>query len=155
MPIITPYDPCPCNSGKKSKFCCGLDSTKCGLCNKKKNLTQTPCCNNTICDDQNEYVLFSYARNSCSRNHWRLTLCGVHDATGHTGRWQDCEECAEDIETELYVYFGTNEYNFEKLKNPPAYTPTRCHTCSKIIKLGAEGGCMITREGYICERCSA
>jgi hypothetical protein len=154
MPIITPYDQCLCGSGKKSKFCCGLDNTKCGLCNKKKNLTQTFCCNNTICDDHEEYALFSFATNSCEINHLKYTVCGSHYSAGHTGAWQDCKKCLKNWATELYVYYGTNEFNFEKLKNPPAYKPTRCHTCSKIIKLGAEG-CVITHEGYICESCSA
>ena len=31
--------------------------------------TDTPCCNNWICDDEDQYVLFSYAHNSCYRNH--------------------------------------------------------------------------------------
>ncbi len=30
----------------------------------------------------------------------------------------------ESFETEMYVYYGTNEYNFEVLENPPEYEPT-------------------------------
>jgi hypothetical protein len=26
----------------------------------------------------------------------------------------------------VYLWYGTNEYNFEKLPNPPAYEPTKC-----------------------------
>lgn len=48
---------------------------RCGLCGKKKNLTKTDCCGNWICDDEHKYVIFSYARNSCHRNHNRYTLC--------------------------------------------------------------------------------
>src|SRR5581483_11358353 len=105
----------------------------CGLCGKKKRLTQTECCGNWICDDEAQYVLFSYARNSCSRNHRRYTLCGYHDAEAHGGDWKQCEKCRQDMETELYVYHGTNEYNFEKLPNPPAFQPTHCSQCNKVV----------------------
>jgi hypothetical protein len=52
----------------------------------------------------------------------------------------------------MYVYFGTNEYNFEKLLNPPAYKPTHCVKCGKVIKLG-EGGYSRNRSGYTCMDC--
>lgn len=94
---------------------------KCGLCGKTKKLTRTACCGHWICDDEHKYVLFSYARNSCSRNHRRSTLCSYHYTEGHPGSWQTCRKCREDIIPEMYVYYGTNEYNFEKLKNPPKY----------------------------------
>jgi len=74
-------------------------------------------------------TLFSFAHNSCYRNHQRYTLCGAHYAEGHAGRWQDCPHCRELFETEMYVYYGTNEYNFEKLAKPPKYDPTRCAGC--------------------------
>ena len=48
--------------------------------------------------------MFSYARNSYYRNHDRYTLCAYHWHEGHEGRWQDCEACRDDIETEMYVY---------------------------------------------------
>src|SRR5512136_2648141 len=51
---------------------------RCGLCGKTKKLTKTECCNQWICDDEDKYVLFSYATNSCLRNHRRYTLCGYH-----------------------------------------------------------------------------
>ncbi len=126
---------------------------KCGLCGKTKNLTKTDCCGQWICDDEHKYQLFSYARNSCSRNHRRYTLCGYHYAEGHSGTWQTCSNCREDIETEMYVYYGTNEYNFEKLTNPPKYKPTRCAKCKKIIVLG-EGGYSMKGGKYFCMECS-
>lgn len=130
------------------------DGPRCGLCGKMKNLTKTECCGNWICDDEDQYKLFSYARNSCSRNHSRYTLCGYHHAEKHEKKWQDCEECRESFETEMYVWYGTNEYNFEKLLNPPSYEPTHCSKCGIIIKLGTEG---YTESGdeYWCEKCSA
>ena len=126
---------------------------RCGLCGKTENLTKTECCDQWICDDEDKYIMFSYARNSCHRNHRRFTLCGHHHAEGHSGHWKDCPNCREDFVTELYVYYGTNEYNFEKLENPPEYEPTRCVKCNTVISLG-EGGYSVGREGYLCERCT-
>ena len=125
----------------------------CGLCSKTACLVQTECCGHWICDDEDDYVMFSYARNSCHRNHRRLTLCGYHHAEEHEGQWQVCEQCCGDFEAELYVYYGTNEYNFEKLENPPAYEPTTCATCGSAINLGEDG--FSTQGGqYFCEACS-
>jgi len=129
------------------------DRPRCGLCGKTKKLTKTECCGQWICDDEDKYVLFSYARNSCSRNHRRYTLCSYHFSEGHPGHWQDCTKCCKAFDTEMYVYYGTNEYNFEKLRNPPAYKPSRCRRCGKVIKLGTDG-LSITNEGYLCETCS-
>jgi hypothetical protein len=125
----------------------------CGLCGKSGKLRKTECCNQWICDDQEDYVMFSYADNSCYRNHDRYTLCALHYYDGHEGDWKDCKKCRENIsETEMYVWLGTNDYNFEKLPNPPSFKPTRCSKCKKIIKLGEES------VGYIkgkpvCENC--
>jgi formylmethanofuran dehydrogenase subunit E len=53
----------------------------------------------------------------------------------------------------MYVYYGTNEYNFEKLENPPAYEPTRCSQCGGIIVLSQDGYSI--KEGrYWCEECT-
>lgn len=124
----------------------------CSLCGKTGAVIRTDCCNRRICDDEHEYVLFSYARNSCSRNHRRYTLCGYHFAEEHEGRWQDCAKCREAFETELYVWYGTNEYNFEKLAKPPRFRPTFCAGCHRRIRLGTDG--YITGTGkYWCEEC--
>jgi len=52
----------------------------------------------------------------------------------------------------MYVYYGTNEYNFETLPNPPAHEPTRSAKCGKAIEL-AEGGYSRERDGYTCMNC--
>lgn len=129
------------------------DKPRCGLCGKTRKLTKTECCGQWICDDEEKYVIFSYARNSCSRNHQRYTLCGSHYAEEHEGSWQDCPICRNGFETEMYVYYGTNEFNFEKLKNPPAYLPTKCAKCGVIISLGYDG---YSQKGnkYWCEECT-
>lgn len=126
---------------------------RCGLCGKTKRLTKTECCRQWICDDADRYVLFSYARNSCYRNHDRYTLCRYHHAEGHAGWWKDCAKCRRDFETEIYVYYGRNEYNFEVLENPPPYEPTRCSRCRAVIVL-SEGGYSTIGGKYWCETCA-
>ena len=135
------------NSGSKTST-----APRCGLCGKKGKLTKTECCGNWICDDEDKYVIFSYARNSCRRNHRRFTLCGYHHAEGHPGNWKDCRRCRGDFETEIYVYYGTNEYNFEKLENPPKYEPTKCSKCGAVIVL-SEGGYSTKGDEYRCGKC--
>ncbi|NLF31434.1 MAG: hypothetical protein GX591_11190 [Planctomycetes bacterium] len=125
----------------------------CGLCGNTENLMRTDCCGNWICNDEHKYVLFSYEPNSCHRNHRRQTLCAFHYAEGHEGRWQDCPRCRDAFETEMYVWYGTNEYNFEKLPNPPAYEPTACRHCGRIIIL-SEGGYSVKGDDYLCPQCS-
>jgi len=126
---------------------------RCGICGSTtKPLTRTNCCGNWICDDEDDYVMFSYAHNSCHRNHDRYTLCSYHYNEGHSGKWQDCEKCRAGFETEIYVYYGTNEYNFEKLENPPAFEPTHCAQCGTVINLGYDGY-LQSGPKYYCESC--
>ena len=139
---------------KKTKQKKSPDFPRCELCEKRGKLTKTECCDQWICDDEDKYVLFSYSRNSCHRNHRRYTLCGYHYNEGHDGNdWQSCQKCRESFETEMYVWYGTNEYNFEKLKDIPPYEPTRCAKCNTIIKLAEDG---YSRKGgeYYCYDCS-
>lgn len=59
-------------------------------------------------------------------NHSRFTLCGFHHNTkGYDRRWKGCSKRRDSFKTEIYVWYGTNEYNFEKLENPPAYESTK------------------------------
>ena len=125
---------------------------KCGLCGKTRNVTKTECCDNWICDDEHTYAAFSYARNSCQRNHNHYTLCTHHHNEEHNGNWQECTECKSDFQTEIYVWYGTNEYNFEKLPNPPTYEPTMCSQCGVVIVL-SEGGYSTLGKQYFCEQC--
>ncbi|OGP46792.1 MAG: hypothetical protein A3K30_07015 [Deltaproteobacteria bacterium RBG_13_51_10] len=126
---------------------------RCGLCGKTGKLTNTDCCGNWICDDEHRYVLFSYARNSCDRNHRRYTLCGYHHVEKHDGDWKECSECRESFGNEMYVWYGTNGYNFEKLPNPPSFAPTKCSKCGIVIKLGTDS---FTQSGdeYWCKICA-
>lgn len=128
----------------------------CGLCGAKEKLTRTECCGEWICDDEDQYVLFSYALNSCHRNHRRYTLCGYHWAEGHEGSWMKCKECREDFDydLEMYVYYGTDEYNFRVLPNPPKYEPTKCDGCGEII-VKSMGGYSEGPDGVFCGECTA
>jgi hypothetical protein len=126
---------------------------RCGLCGKTKKLTKTECCGQWICDDEDKYVLFSYERNSCYRNHRRYTLCGHHHTEEHPGDWKDCPKCRNSFETEMYVFYGTNEFNFQKLENPPTYPPTKCARCDAVISLGYDSYSTKGNE-YWCEKCT-
>jgi len=53
----------------------------------------------------------------------------------------------------MYVYYGTNEYNFEKLENPPEYEPKKCSKCSRVIVL-SDGGYSTKGDEYWCGRCT-
>ena len=139
--------------GIKATVARGSVGPRCGLCGKARRLTRAECCGQWICDDEDTYVLFSYARNSCFRNHRRYTLCGYHSAEEHPGDWRECQQCRKGFETEMYVYYGTNEYNFVKLEHPPSYQPTLCKECGGVIHL-AEGAYTMKGKGYYCERCS-
>ena len=126
---------------------------RCGLCGKTRKLTRTSCCGRWICDDEDTYVLFSFARNSCFRNHRRYTLCGYHSSEEHSGDWRESQQCRTEIPAEMYVDYGTNEYNFVKLENPPSYEPTRCTECGTVIRL-AEDAYTMKGKGYYCAHCS-
>jgi hypothetical protein len=52
----------------------------------------------------------------------------------------------------MYVWYGTNEYNFEKLPNPPKFPRTHCAGCDKIISL-PDGGYTSLRDIYVCGEC--
>ena len=126
---------------------------RCGLCGKTRKLMRTDCCGNWICDDHEKYVLFSYARNSCARNHDRYTLCAFHHHERHKGNWKNCKICRKSFPTEIFVWYATNEYNFEKLENPPKFEPTLCDGCGVRINLGG-GGYSQGPQGVLCDRCT-
>lgn len=125
---------------------------KCGICGGTKNLLKTECCKNWICDLDIE--ISSSHRKRCYKKHSRFTLCGFHYNEGHFGHWQNCEECRSQFETEMYVYYGTNKYNFEKLESSSQFEPTKCHACAKVISLSEDS---YSRAGsvYYCQECTA
>ena len=128
------------------------EEKKCFICGATKNLVRTECCGKWICDDEDKYVPFSYARNSCHRNHRRYTLCAYHHDNGHKGDWKTCPECRKMAEPEMVAWYGTNEYNWEKMPDPPKFKPTKCSKCGKTIVL-SQGGYSCGKDGYTCSNC--
>ena len=127
---------------------------RCGLCGKRGKTTKTGCCGNLICDDYNQYKLFSYARNSCARNHDSFTLCASHRHEEHVGHWKSCKQCLGGFDAEMYDWYGSNEYNFEKLDVLLPFTPHQCGHCRAMI-LQSRDGYSMKGKLYFCERCSS
>ena len=92
-------------------------SERCGLCFQGPPVVRAECCGNWICAPVG-------ARAKCEEKHSRFTICGIHDTEGHDGDWKTCASCRDEYEPEMYVYYGTNEYNFDRLKEVPEYAPT-------------------------------
>jgi hypothetical protein len=127
-------------------------SERCELCGRRKTpLVRTDCCGRMVCDDWAQRDL-GMRRSRCRRSHERYTLCGFHHAERHRGHWKSCRACGKSFEVEMYVWYGTNRHNFEKLENPPTYEPTRCVGCRRVIVLSKDGH-EIGPEGYRCEAC--
>jgi hypothetical protein len=112
----------------------------CSLCGKARDLSQTECCSKKVCV-------------KCEEKHSRFTLCGSHHNESHSGTWQDCAECRGQFPTEMYVWHGTNNWNFEKLQNPPSFEPTHCSVCGKVIRL-PDGGYSKLGPTYWCGDCA-
>jgi hypothetical protein len=53
----------------------------------------------------------------------------------------------------MYVYYGTNRHNVEKLENPPIYEPTRCRGCGRVIVLSKDAHSRRPDGGYECSGC--
>jgi hypothetical protein len=52
----------------------------------------------------------------------------------------------------MYAWYVTNDYNFEKVANPPPFEPTLCDRCGKRIVL-PEGGYVRGPGGIWCHAC--
>ncbi|KAG8698388.1 hypothetical protein FRC08_005964, partial [Ceratobasidium sp. 394] len=130
----------------------------CGLCGKSDGpLMKTTCCNRTVCDDYEKYQAFTFARNSCARNHDRYTRCCYHFNEGHGGDAITCKKCDNDHEGETSTWYLTSSFNFlEDIEraNPPSFAPTMCCKCGQQIKLNIDG-VSYGRGGKECRRCSA
>ena len=136
---------------KNNKKSLNLVKNKCGLCGStKKPLIKTQCCDNWICDDADQYVPFSYETNSCYRNHDRYTVCAFHFHEQHTGKWQNCKRCKDELDKIDYTDFGTNEFNFEVLKNPEKYT-IKCVKCG-FTSNSTRDFAYKTSKGYVCTK---
>ena len=77
----------------------------------------------------------------------------IQFAEGHEGLWHTCTHCRDAFKPELFVWYGTNEYNFEKLPNPPVFEPIHCDGCGPVVSL-VMGGYSEGPEGLLCSVCS-
>jgi hypothetical protein len=129
------------------------DEPKCGLCWKTENLVKTDCCDSWVCDEAHKHVEIPDEPDSCFGKHDHYTLCSYHFTNRHKGDWKTCASCRKSFGTEIYVWYGTNGYNFSKLENPPEYEPTKCLDCGCLIVLSTDN---YTRgvDGYRCCDCS-
>jgi hypothetical protein len=76
-----------------------------------------------------------------------------HHNEEHEGDWQKCVKCRSSFVTEDYVWYGTNEYNFDKLLDPTAYEPTKCAQCATVIRLSEDEYSKLGKE-YFCSKCT-
>ena len=81
---------------------------QCGLCGNTRKLT---CCNNWICNDERNYIPFSYF-SSCYRDHSRYILCASHPSLHFSHVFQS-PSCFSTWLTEFQIkVFSTNSFNF-------------------------------------------
>ncbi|KAI5833544.1 hypothetical protein K523DRAFT_295627 [Schizophyllum commune Tattone D] len=130
----------------------------CGLCGKENGpLRRTECCNRTICDDYENYTMFTFSANSCSRNHDRYTRCCYHFNEGHPGSDPlQCSKCSTSHDAEKEAWYMTNNYNFQEdiLRAKPApFAPKHCTECGKQVKQNAEA-VSYGPSGLQCGRCT-
>lgn len=143
-------------TGVQSKQKTNIDgkTPPCGLCGgTRKRREQTDCCGHWVCGNESEYVMFSYSRDICARNHRRYTLCSYHHTEKHDGDWKTCDACLESFNAETYAWYGTNRYNFEKLPHVPAFAPSHCGACGRVISYGNGGFTNFPSGRVACEDC--
>ena len=131
----------------------GPASGKCELCGRRRVLIPTDCCKRLVCGIAGADGRQRATVGGCYRSHQRYTLCTHHFAEGHAGKWQTCVKCRDDFKTEMYVWYGTNEHNLEKLENPPSFEPTLCAGCGKRIRLSVDAHSISPDGRYRCDEC--
>lgn len=53
----------------------------------------------------------------------------------------------------MYVWYGTNQWNLEKLQHPPSYEPTHCAVSGRVIVLSRDGYEVAPNDSYRCRDC--
>lgn len=77
-------------AGEHCRFC-GRDSLP---------LVKTRCCEQWICCDT-EFLSFR-GGGTCQFEHERYSMCYFHYNEGHSGTWQECNECREFLGEEEF-----------------------------------------------------
>eukprot|EP01026_Neomeris_dumetosa_P063973 TRINITY_DN6075_c0_g1_i9.p3 TRINITY_DN6075_c0_g1~~TRINITY_DN6075_c0_g1_i9.p3 ORF type:complete len:338 (+),score=11.11 TRINITY_DN6075_c0_g1_i9:22-1035(+) len=160
--------------GKKCRIC-GVRKTKQGSRSNstRRDLMLSRCCGLTVCDTEDEYVLFSYSRDICPRSHDRYTLCGYHGVEDYCEKskdWRECKGCLRYLmeegqdKSQHYIadtlWRGLNAYNFYPLlsKNVPRHALCdTCGMCGRTFMTAMEGYSMRTIQGRyecVCQGCS-
>jgi dihydroorotase len=125
-------------------------------------MMRTRCCENSICDTERDYVMFSYSREHCSRSHSRYTLCGYYGTEASCDSTKDWRECKGCIIPESIsglpdkLWRGLNPYNFCPLLSKDVPRHSLCETCQKCRKKFMSGleGSSYGPEGVTCIKCS-
>ena len=113
-------------------------------------------CGNWVSGDEGDYVMFSIRRDICSRETIAvLRSAGITIRRDIKGGWKTCKKCYDDFkhELEMYVWYGTNEYNFERLPNPPGFEPTYCAKCKEKSSLSDGGWSIFVACIARCDNC--
>lgn len=113
----------------------------CGVCGTTKTrIVRTECCGLWLCDNSEEYQLFSYSRAFCARSHSRYTLCGAHYAESHSGDWRSCATCSSAYDSANHMWYAFNGYNFTPGLPQPKGTPWTfpCEVCGVRVAPGFE-----------------
>ena len=142
------------NATKKEKIRVAGKIPPCGLCGERRKQRQlSDCCSNWVCGNEGDCTMFSYSRDICVRNHRRFTLCAFHHAEKHGGDWKTCGVCLKSFDAEIYAWYGTNRYNFEKLQHVPTFTPRHCNACGRVLSAANGGFTNFPSGGIACEDC--
>lgn len=119
---------------------------RCVICGKPcEKMLLLECCGQLFCG-------VSRRGKSCAERHDRYTLCANHHLEKHSGSWKECKKCRKNFETEMYVWYGTNKHNWEKLENPPKFEPKKCAGCNEPISLTRDP-VLTSGDDYFCIGC--
>lgn len=89
----------------------------CRWCGRTKiPLVKTKCCEQWICCDTK--ALSFRGGGSCQFEHERYSLCHFHFNEGHSGQWQECQQCRNDFK-ESYDDYAKDRNNFPRFLKAP------------------------------------
>jgi len=142
----------PPSGAKLSCFICGAGGSE-------VKLGRTDCCNLPVCDNEEEYQMFSYSRDFCKRSHSRYTSCGFHHNNRHAGDWRECTKCDDELPQDtsgVRSWYSTNGFNvtpaLERCLTQGSYLTKPCSGCKGRIMPGHDGEIFAYGKTY-CARC--
>jgi hypothetical protein len=131
----------------------------CGAGQDEVKLGFTECCNASVCDNEEEYVMFSYSRDLCKRSHSRYTSCGFHHTEGHEGDWRVCSKCPNSGEGgNSRSWYATNGFNVTPVLEADipqgSHITKPCDGCKRRITPGHDGETCHPDGRNTCTSCS-